>query len=76
MVGLNGIGRLGQLTQIYGFDVLLTALIAIFITATGLVEAANMPMIKRPIYLFGCGVLVVLCLIQLGEVQQFLYVQF
>jgi alginate O-acetyltransferase complex protein AlgI len=71
LFGASGIGAFT-----YAPAALLTATAALVLTLAGMVEAANMPDLKRPAYAFALGVLAVLCLMHLGSAAQFIYVQF
>lgn len=71
---LFGAGGIGVLS--YPPSALLTAMAALTLTLAGMVEAANMPDLRRPAYAFALGILGVLCLLHLGSAAQFIYIQF
>jgi alginate O-acetyltransferase complex protein AlgI len=77
MTGLNGIGSLNQIKNLYNGDTMLIFLVAASITLSGMTEAANLPKIRRPEYAFLFGVLAVLSILHIGEsAVEFVYVQF
>lgn len=76
MAGLHGIGSARMLLESYPPYILVILLIAIGITVLGLTEAASLPRIKNPVYLFLFGVLVVLCILRIDQARNFLYAQF
>lgn len=76
MIGVHGRGPLSGLLQIYDANVWWTVFAAILVIVSGVAEAADFPVIKRPVYLLGFGMLFALCILHMGTVVQFLYVQF
>jgi alginate O-acetyltransferase complex protein AlgI len=76
MFGAGGIGSPEALSALYTPYTLFIAAAAIFITLSGLVEAANLPRIQNPAAAFLLGVLALVAILQLGEAATFIYVQF
>lgn len=77
LFGLAGAGSFESLLSLYAPSALVTLLAACFIGLSGKAEASDItPSLCQPGYAFAAGVLVVLCLMQLGGAVQFIYVQF
>jgi alginate O-acetyltransferase complex protein AlgI len=74
LFGLNGLGTFDKLTSIYNANTLLVALTAAMLTASGRVEAANLPKDRRYAWVFGA--LAALALLHLSGAARFIYVQF
>jgi alginate O-acetyltransferase complex protein AlgI len=76
MAGLHGIGDPQLLLESYPPYILAILLLALSITLSGMAEAASLPPIKNPVYLFCFGVVLVLCLLRIDQAREFLYAQF
>jgi alginate O-acetyltransferase complex protein AlgI len=74
LFGLNGLGEFDKLSSIYNTSTLLVASIAVLLTASGRVEAANLPTDRRYAWVFGA--LAALALLHLSGAARFIYVQF
>jgi alginate O-acetyltransferase complex protein AlgI len=77
MFALHGIGNWNDI-HVFIFDapILSTVFIAGFLAISGFSEAVNLPRSRHPIYMLAMGIIVVLCMLKMGAVRQFLYVQF
>jgi D-alanyl-lipoteichoic acid acyltransferase DltB (MBOAT superfamily) len=76
MLGLHGIGNVRSVLTIYDRYTLATLGAAILITLAGVVEAKNLPAMRKVWLAVLWGAIALLCVLQLGEKIEFAYVLF
>jgi alginate O-acetyltransferase complex protein AlgI len=77
MFGLQGIGNGNNMRALlFGAPLLSTVFIAALLAFSGIAEAAYLSQVRRPAHMFALGIIVILCLLKMGTVRQFVYVQF
>lgn len=76
LAGLHGLGAITEILQVYDKFTLATLVIAATCSASGIVEAKNIPVVKRPWYFALWGTIALLCILQLAESVEFIYVLF